>query len=459
MRLFLFGALLALGFAQAAKAADEWQVPEALADKAAVLDEAQLTFLQSGKALGMLPERQLLHEMATRDAEGLQRFVSELMAVAAGMQYDPIRDMGAAPLNLTTSEFNPPQPTPEALRKGKRTSGPFSVSRYLYPKSGVPTFGGAPVAVWPEDLVAGEVDVAIVGVPSNSSSGRRDAIWAPFKMRGLTFSTSVIGAVDAQSLLKPMDVLSVVDYGNFDVDIMGLELTVEPLIKRVAEVASSGAIPMLVGGDTSIVYPAVAGVARVSSDANLGLLHLSAHADIDALHDHTIADRRVMYRLLDEAVVQGDNTLMVGLRGSDIDVAALTWLREQNVRYHTMAALKQRGFAKSFKRLQRELSRQKGPLFVSVDVSVLSSSDMIAAGRLTPGGLSLAEVTTVVRHACAARPVSGFAITDLAPMLDVSQQSLVHAATVLNACLQGVAVNRAGLAPDYIHPLALSHGR
>ena len=47
--------------------------------------------------------------------------------------------------------------------------------------SGVPTFGGAKVAIWPEDLVAGNVDVAIVGVPSNVSSGVRDAAWAPMK--------------------------------------------------------------------------------------------------------------------------------------------------------------------------------------------------------------------------------------------------------------------------------------
>jgi agmatinase len=57
----------------------------------------------------------------------------------------------------------------------ERESGPFSVHRYLYPESGVPTFGGAKVAIWPEDLVAGDVDVAIMGVPSDMSSGQRDA--------------------------------------------------------------------------------------------------------------------------------------------------------------------------------------------------------------------------------------------------------------------------------------------
>ena len=66
-------------------------------------------------------------------------------------------------------------PTPAPLREHKREAGPFSVHRYMFPKSGVSTFGGAKVAIFPEDLIAGDVDVAIIGVPNNMSSGRRDA--------------------------------------------------------------------------------------------------------------------------------------------------------------------------------------------------------------------------------------------------------------------------------------------
>ena len=55
------------------------------------------------------------------------------------------------------------------------------------------------------------VDVAIIGVPSNMSSGRRDAAFGPDYMRAL----DTIATPDVQSLLKPLETLSVVDYGNF----------------------------------------------------------------------------------------------------------------------------------------------------------------------------------------------------------------------------------------------------
>lgn len=168
--------LLALLFPAAQSACADWSIPDELQTQASVLNDAQTQFITSGEILKIIPERQLLHELASRDADGLQALVNDLISVAEQMGYDPSRDMGAAPQNTASKRFNRGTlPTPAALREHKREDGPFSVHRYLYPKSGVPTFGGAKVAIWPEDLVAGKVDVAIVGVPHNMGSGRRDA--------------------------------------------------------------------------------------------------------------------------------------------------------------------------------------------------------------------------------------------------------------------------------------------
>ena len=161
------------------------------------------------------------------------------MLLADKMAYDPERDMGAAPLNLTSKSFGGAMPTPAPLRDFEREPGPFSVHRYLFPKSGVPTFGGADVAIWPEDLVAGDVDVAIVGVPSNVSSGRRDAKNGPSEMRAL----NTIAMPDVQSLVKPFETLSVVDYGDFAIDRMSTETTVDHVTAMVAETAGTGADP------------------------------------------------------------------------------------------------------------------------------------------------------------------------------------------------------------------------
>lgn len=432
----------------------QWTIPDELRNAASVLSDEQADFITSGRVLDFIPARQLEHELATRDADSLKRFIDDLMAFAERMAYDAERDMGAAPLNLTARSFNP-VPTPAPLRDFKREPGPFSVHRYLYPRSGVPTFGGAKVAIWPEDLVAGNVDVAIIGVPSNMSSGRRDAFMSPYRMRAL----ETISTPDMLSLVKPMEALSVVDYGNFAIDNMSVERSIDHVTEMVAETADTGAVPMLVGGDTSMLYPGVKGVARVHGNGSFGLLHFSAHPDAERYDDHLFSDRAALFRLLEDGIVEGRETVQLGLRGPAVDVETLQWLRDKGVRYHTMAEIRQRGFDNVLRRMLREVDRGPDAFFVSIDVSAIDPTDLVAAGRATAHGMRLPEVTRAVRHVCASKDIVGFEITDLAPYLDVSELSVMHANAVLNACLNGIAVRRSGLDADYVHPLALDHGQ
>ncbi|MCK5364604.1 MAG: arginase family protein, partial [Gammaproteobacteria bacterium] len=346
----------------------QWSIPDELRAQLSALNSEQLEFVSSGAALVFMPERQLEHELATRDADSLRTLVDNLMSLAAEMGYDPERDMGAAPLNLTASDFSGGTlPTPAPLRELKRDPGPFSVHRDRFPKSGVPTFGGAKVAIWPEDLVAGNVDVAIIGVPNNMSSGRRDAGSGPDAMRAL----DTIATPDVQSLLKPLEALSVVDYGNFSIDNLSTERTVNHVAGMVAETAETGAIPMLVGGDTSMLYPGVKGVAQARGKSTFGLLHFSAHPDAERFGDHTISDRQALFLLLDQGIVEGSETVQVGLRGPAVDTETLQWLRSKDVRYHTMAEIQQRGFDKVLKRVLREVEKGPDAFFVSIDVSVI----------------------------------------------------------------------------------------
>ena len=434
----------------------EWQIPEALRQNANVLNEQQLQFISSGDILEFIPERQLEHELASRDADGLRALINDLLALADEMGYVAERDMGTAPLNLASKRFNGRTlPTPEPLRKHQREPGPFSVHRYMYPKSGVPTFGGARVAIWPEDLVAGKVDVAIIGVPNNMSSGRRDAGNGPPAMRAL----NTIATPDAQSLVRPMEELSVVDYGNFSIDILSTERTIGHVTEMVAETAETGAVPMLVGGDTSMLYPGVKGVAQAHGAGSFGLVHFSAHPDTERFGDHTVSDQQALLLLLEEGIVKGSETIQVGMRGPAVDAQTLGWLRDRKVLYHTMAEVQQRGFNSVLEQVTREVQQGPDSFFVSVDVSVIDPSEMISAGRVEANGLRVRQVAQAIRHVCASKNIVGFEITDLAPMLDPSRLSVVNANALLNACLVGMAVRKAGLEPDYVHPLVLRHGQ
>ena len=49
--------------------------------------------------------------------------------------------------------------------------------------------------------------------------------------------------------------------------------------EKVLRVASSGALPFVLGGDHSITYPSAAAVARHVWPRKVGVVHFDAHAD------------------------------------------------------------------------------------------------------------------------------------------------------------------------------------
>ncbi|MDJ0812741.1 MAG: hypothetical protein QNJ23_03375, partial [Woeseiaceae bacterium] len=92
MRSFLL-ASLAL---PVASAIGDWTVPDELQPQVNALNDAQRAFITSGAAIDIIPERQLVHELETRDARSMAKLLDDLIAVAGQMGYSPERDMGAA---------------------------------------------------------------------------------------------------------------------------------------------------------------------------------------------------------------------------------------------------------------------------------------------------------------------------------------------------------------------------
>ena len=240
---------------------------------------------------------------------------------------------------------------------------------------------------------------------------------------------------------------------------MSAELTAHHVVEMVRETAETGAIPMIVGGDTSLLFAGVKGIAQSMEGTELGLLHLGSHADVNQADDHTLSDDKALFALLEQGVVRGQDTVTLGLQGDSANVQSLGWLREQGVRYHTMVEVQERGFERVLDSILKEVERGPDRFFVSVDVSVIAPSEMAAAGRISPYGLHTRQATRVIRQVCASKDIAAFEITDLAPMLDHSRVSVLSANALLNACLSGIAVRRAGLKADYVNPLVLSHGQ
>lgn len=424
----------------------------------ALLTQEQIEFLRGDEPLRVIASREKLHQdLERRTPEQVQQYVTDMMIAVAAHAYRPGIDMGTIPLNPEASGFNSFKVVrPEILKERLRDPGPVNVNRYINQWAGIPTFAGAPVAVTPEDLVAGNVEVAIAGIPQSMSSGSRDGRNAPNVLRAM----HVTADRDVYSMVDPGAVLNIVDYGDIAVDRMSLKRGLDHVYDMVLEMAETGAVPFLIGGDHSLMYPNVKAVQASNADTPLTVVHFGANYNAEPTRVHTISDRDAVYRLVSEGVVDGNKLIQVGLRGAQASRESFEWLRTNGVRYHTMASVEANGWQTVREKVLAEATADGSPLYISLDVSVLDPVELTAAGRAVPGGLTIREITPLLRRLCAETEIAGFELMDFAPMLDLSYVSAMNANYMLNACLSGMAMRKLGMTEEnYLDPVTVDHGQ
>jgi agmatinase len=350
-----------------------------------------------------------------------------------------------------------------------RTQGPIGLQRF--PGQGwmqMPTFFHQPVAFTPEDLVAGKVDVAILGAFTDMGGGMRGAAHGPNAVRN---SSMYLGSGARQPhmgvMVDPLQDLTIVDYGNAPNDMMSTERTIHAVrsfVRQVAETESEPGkkvMPIIIGGDHSLMYPDVAALTDVYGKGNVGVIHFDAHYDAGKYGmGHLINHGMPVYRLIEEGLVDGKNFIQVALRGYYPDEQAFKWMRENELRYHTMAEIEDRGWDAVMADVIREAREGPEFLFVSFDIDTLDPAFVPGTGTPEPGGLMPREAFPIVRRLCAETNVIGFELVELSPHMDPTYVSALNANRIVRECLTGMAMRKLGLTdPHYLSPLTKTHGQ
>lgn len=472
------GLLAALGVAWSVYGSGQTVATDAqsLAAQFPMLTQGQIEFITSPDALagfGLTTDKVVV-QLAGRDEAGVRAYVEALMEIAVAGAFQPGQDTASPikandipePLDITADAASIPL-NPEAgnynrsriLRPAlfdeyKREPGPIDLHRYVNETGGIPTFANAPVAVRKDDLIAGQIEVAFVGVPLGLGSGWRDSHNAPSTLRGMygLAGYDIYGGVD------PTLVLRIADYANISVDNLAPETNMAHIREQIGDMLDAGTIPFVVGGDHSVMFATVAAMSDFYGET-LGVVHLDAHHRAERDLDHVYSDRQPVSRLVAENLLRGEHLIQLGLRGPTMSAREFDWLRQQQVRYHTMAEVESRGWDSVADSVLAEARSLPGKVFISFDMSVLDPAFALAAGSPVPGGLTTREAQYAVRRLCAETDVAGFEMLDVAPYLDVSYQSALTANHLMHACLTGIALRKQGItAIDYLNTRAVQHG-
>lgn len=434
------------------------EIPDDVMARLAFLPAETLEFLKSGKAgTAVRPDVMFEKILGFETDEQIQAYMDAIQSVFAQIEFQEGRDKTAIALNTASPNFNNWRLLRPRDLDPARVPGPIALSRYVGGRGGgFSTFAGAPVAFNQADLRAGDVEVAIMGAPLDMGSGWRDARRGPLAMRVMGRG---LGGTDVSTMVNPGRTLNIVDYGDAAIDQLSTERSVQEVRRMVREIAETGTVPFIIGGDHSLEYPNVAAMADVYGKGKIGVIHFDAHLDTGRGRVHLLDHGQPIYRLMKEAHVRPEDYIQVGLR-AHYSKEYYAWQKLIGMRYHTMAEVERRGWDAVLDRVVKEARENTEYLYISFDVDVLDPAFEPGTGTPVSGGLSMREAIPIVRRLCAETNVVGFDLVELAPELDPTYRSTLNANSILFSCLTGMAMRKQGITEtNFISDLSSDHGQ
>lgn len=178
----------------------------------------------------------------------------------------------------------------------------------------------------------------------------------------------------------------------------------ERLVARTEAAVRAGRVPVTLGGEHSLSYGAVMGVARALSEP-IGLVQIDAHADLRiAYQGEKHSHASVMHLLAEEGV----RLAQFGVRALSEEEASS---RIRNSVFHMDA---EELVTKGLHAVDLPDDFPEA-VYVSFDVDGLDPAVMPATGTPVPGGLSYYQALHLVEHALKGRRCVGFDVVELAP--------------------------------------------
>ncbi len=306
---------------------------------------------------------------------------------------------------------------------------------------GMATFAQRPLLTEPEQLDEWQPDVAVVGAPwDDSTTNRPGARFAPRALRALAYGP---GTYHMDYGIEIFDELEVVDFGDAICTHGMWEPSAKAIRDRVGEVARRGIIPLVIGGDHSITWPSASAVADAVGWGEIGIIHFDAHADTaEEIGGNYASHGTPMRRLIESGAVMGRHFVQVGLRGYWPPAETFEWMAEQEMRWHTMNEVYERGLSAVIDDAIEEATASPKGIYLSVDIDVLDPGFAPGTGTPEPGGIAPVDLLRAIRRITRHVKVLAVDIVEVAPAYDWAELTINNAHRVGLEAIAGLAMRK-----------------
>jgi agmatinase len=304
--------------------------------------------------------------------------------------------------------------------------------------AGINTFLKAPYL---EDVRrCSEYDVAVLGVPLDAGTTYRPG--TRFGPQGMRQISALYGTYSFELAVDLRETIGICDLGDVFTIPGNIEKSFDQIDKAVGHVYASGALPVVLGGDHSIGYPTVRGVAR-NLDGRLGIIHFDRHVDTQ----ETDLDERMhttpWFHATDIPNVPAKNLVQLGIGGWQAPRPGVKVCRERETTIMTVNDCVDMGLDTAVERALEVAWDGTDAVWLSFDVDCLDAAFVPGTGWPEPGGFLPREVLKLVRGV-AARGLAGLEIVECSPPYDNAEITSLMGVRVI-ADVLGTLVNHGHL--------------
>jgi guanidinobutyrase len=290
----------------------------------------------------------------------------------------------------------------------------------------MPRFGGPatmmrlPAAASPQGL-----DACFVGVPFDiGTSNRAGARFGPRQIRA---ESCLLRPYNMATRAAPFDSLQVADIGDVAINTFNLMDSLKRIEAAYDGIAASGAKPLSIGGDHTIVLPILRALAK--KHGPIGIVHVDAHADInDDMFGEKYAHGTPFRRAIEEGLINPTRMVQIGLRGTGYTAEDFDWPRSHGVRVVSAEECWYKSLAPLMAEVRDSFSR--GPVYITFDIDGLDPSCAPGTGTPEIGGLSTIQGIEIIRG-CRGMDVIGGDMVEVAPPYDTTGNTSLLAANLL----------------------------
>lgn len=311
----------------------------------------------------------------------------------------------------------------------------------LLSHAGIPTFLRAPQRALAE-LEPGSI--VVFGAPTDWTLGTRPgARYGPKAIRDTSIhlawylETSRTGSlVDVRSgrtIALASDAPGLFDAGDVAIFPVDVERTTESIHTAERTALQAGALPIMLGGDHFVTYPAVLAQLEHAErhGRRIGFIQFDAHFDL--VDDNPVFGRyyhgSLTRRIAELPQMNTENMVWIGINGY-ARVEQLEFIDEHGGHAYTRADVRRRGVAEVMSEALAHATNGCDGVYISIDIDVLDGGIAAGAGSINIDGCSPGELLDAV-DLLADVPVVGLDLVEVAPLLDATEYTARVAAVAL----------------------------